>query len=75
MLNSVEHEIFPANKSQVTNNCKLWWVSLLGVFQKTKDAKFRNADNQDIVAKYPRNTTVTTHSPSEAQIEGEIRNK
>ena len=24
MLNSAEHEIFPANKSQITNNCKFF---------------------------------------------------
>ena len=28
MLNSVAHEIFPANKSQITNNCKFLLVKV-----------------------------------------------
>ena len=29
VLNSAEHEIFPANKSQITNNCKFFHILYL----------------------------------------------
>ena len=43
MLNSAEHEICPANKSQITDNCK-FFLAKLAEHEKFSANKYENAN-------------------------------
>ena len=44
MLNSAEHEIFPANTSQITNNCSFFLLNI-ALYEIFSANKYENANN------------------------------
>ena len=47
MLNTAEHEILPANKSQITNNCIFFFLNI-AEHENFSANKYENANNVGI---------------------------